>query len=238
MSTAVLNRRSHLINPDTRPVLIVAAAITATLGAVSFLGSAAGLMGVAPSALREAGQSWAVPVAIDGGILVYTLAILVKRRRAERAPFAWVALLAFTLFSSATNALHAWETSAQGTEGLLEAAVAAVLPLAVFAATHTLADLIVDPEPTPEEVPVEAPVRRIETQADVEALVREASAEGAVLAEAMFAAEDADEVKPARLLPRAERDALIRANAALGARGIEREHGIPKSTAARVLASK
>lgn len=201
---------SRRVNPDTLPVLIIAAGLTSALGAVSFLLSFTGLAGTAPAPIRDAGQAWAVPVVIDGAIVVYTLAVLIKRRRGETARFQWAALVTFTALSAAANAAHAWDTSAQDSSAILGTLIAAVAPLAVFAATHTLADLIVEPVPVAEDAHV---------------------AESVPLE---------DDPVPARLLPRADRDAVIRAKAAegLGPRRIEAETGIPKSTAARVLSTK
>lgn len=136
---------SRRINPDTRPVLIVAASLTAVLGGVSFLLSYNGLTATAPWASIPTAQAWTIPVVIDGAILVYTLAVLIKRRRGESAGLYWGLLAAFTGVSVAGNAFHAWDASQQDSTGFAGAAIAGLAPLAVLAATHTLADLIVEP---------------------------------------------------------------------------------------------
>jgi len=134
--------RPSRINPDTLPVLVLAVLLTAGLAAVSFALSFAGLVGVSSWAHVPHRLIWAVPVMLDSAILVYTLAILVKRARHERAAGAWATLALWTAVSVAANAAHAagvpedWQR-AVGT------VVAALAPIAVLLATHTIADLIV-----------------------------------------------------------------------------------------------
>ncbi|MFD6176714.1 MULTISPECIES: DUF2637 domain-containing protein [unclassified Isoptericola] len=135
-------QRTARLNPDTMPVLIVAVLLAAGLAAVSFALSFAGLVGVSSWAHVPHRLIWAVPVMLDSAIVVYTLAILVKRARHERAVGAWATLALWTAVSVAANAAHAagvpdtWQR-AVGT------VVAALAPIAVLLATHTIADLIV-----------------------------------------------------------------------------------------------
>lgn len=140
-----MSQPSRRMNPDSRPVLIVAAGLTAILGGVSFLLSYNGLTATAPWASIPAAQAWTIPVVIDGAILVYTLAVLIKRRRGESARLYWALLASFSGVSVAGNSFHAWDASAQDATGVAGAAIAGLAPLAVLAATHTLADLVVEP---------------------------------------------------------------------------------------------
>lgn len=105
-----------------------------------------------------------VPITIDCAILVQTLAALVKRRRGEPAPVQWTSLVLFTTASVAANAFHAF-ISARESVAIPGAIVAGLAPVARLAATHTLADLIVEPVPDAEVVelaPTEVSRRRLE----------------------------------------------------------------------------
>lgn len=132
------------INPDTLPVLIVATLMTTALGGVSFALSWAALIDVAAWAGVPHNLSWAVPVMLDAAILVYTLAVLVHRARSERAWSAWLSLAAFTTVSVIANAAHAGAVPAAW-QAVIGTVVAALAPVAVLLATHTLARLIVAP---------------------------------------------------------------------------------------------
>ncbi len=132
------------IDPDTRPVVLATVALVALLGGVSFAVSFAGLVAVAAWAELPASMHWAVPVFVDGALLAYTLAILVQRARGERTAFSWTALVGFTLVSVAANAAHVIGTGDPGDwRTLVGAGMAALAPLGVLAATHTVADLAV-----------------------------------------------------------------------------------------------
>ncbi|MFF2389137.1 DUF2637 domain-containing protein [Agromyces sp. NPDC058104] len=194
-------------------MLIVAASLTAVLGAVSFLLSYNGLTATAPWAGIPAGQSWTIPVVIDGAILVYTLAVLIKRRRGERAVLYWSLLAAFTAASVAGNAFHAWDASAHDATGMAGAAIAGLAPLAVLAATHTLADLIVEPVP-PRGV-------RPQTHSETETIEPDYSSTA---------------VRETESSSR-QRAIVAKARAGLSQRQIAAEIGVSKSTVGRILAS-
>ncbi|MCL1870986.1 MAG: DUF2637 domain-containing protein [Promicromonosporaceae bacterium] len=144
-------RHTAQIHPDTLPVLIVATMLTAGLAAVSFALSYSALVRIASWAAVPDRLAWAIPVMLDSAILVYSLAALVKRSRRERAAGAWASLALWTAVSVAANAAHAagvpetWQR-AVGT------VVAALAPVAVLLATHTIADLIVAPAPDADNV--------------------------------------------------------------------------------------
>lgn len=154
---------SARIDADTRPVVIATTGLVASLGLVSFLVSFAGLSAVAAWAELPPTLRWAVPVFVDGALLAYTLAILVQKSRGESVRFSWGALASFTAVSVAANAAHVygvgdprdWRTTAG-------AAIAALAPLGVFAATHTVASLAiarptVDQDVSREDHPADLP---------------------------------------------------------------------------------
>ncbi|QCB93282.1 DUF2637 domain-containing protein [Cellulomonas shaoxiangyii] len=132
------------IDPDTRAVVVLTVALVATLGAVSFAVSFAGLVAVAEWAELPRWLRWAVPVFVDGALLAYTLAILVQRARGESTRFSWAALGTFTLVSVGANAAHVLGTGdVADWRTLVGAGLAALAPLGVLAATHTVADLAI-----------------------------------------------------------------------------------------------
>jgi hypothetical protein len=122
------------------------------LAGVSFALSFAGLVAVARWSGTPDTLTWAVPVFIDGAILVYTCAALVMRGRGESTAFASFVLGGFTLVSIAANAAHAAGASAGHVIGDTSdwrtwagAAIVALAPVAVFTSTHTIAQLVVAP---------------------------------------------------------------------------------------------
>ena len=136
--------RASRIDPDTRAVVVTTVALVASLGAVSFAVSFAGLVAVAEWAELPHWLRWAVPVFVDGALLAYTLAILVQRARGESTRFSWAALATFTLVSVGANAAHVLGTGdVADWRTLVGAGLAALAPLGVLAATHTVADLAI-----------------------------------------------------------------------------------------------
>lgn len=131
------------INPDTKPALLVAVALTSVLAAISFTLSFAGLSAIAPWAAVPARLAWAMPVFIDGAILVYTYAALAARARGEGQARAWTWLTLWTLVSVASNGAHAWDAGPGGWQGAVGTGLASLFPVGVLLATHTIADLIV-----------------------------------------------------------------------------------------------
>lgn len=147
-----MSHRPARINPDTLPVLIVAATLTTGLAGTSFALTFAALLDVAVWANVPARLAWAVPVMLDAAIVVYTLAVLVHRARRERAATAWLSLAGFTTVSVVANAAHAGAVP-PAWQAMIGTLVAGLAPVAVLLATHTLARLIVAPvEPAPEPV--------------------------------------------------------------------------------------
>lgn len=132
------------IDPDTRGVQWTVVGLVGLLGLTSFAVSFRVLHDVAAWAGIGPGLQWAVPVFIDGAILTYALAVLVHRSRGESVWPSWISLATFTAMSVAANAAHAvaapqelwWQT-------WVGAALAALAPLGVFAATEQMARLVV-----------------------------------------------------------------------------------------------
>ena len=147
---------SARIDPDTRPVLVVATTSAVLLAGVSFALSFAGLVQLAAWGHVPARLSWCVPVMIDGAIAVYTLAVLVARARGERQWTAWAALTLWTLVSVGGNAAHGWEPDVV-VQRLVGTVVVALAPVAVLLATHTIADLIVARPARRPDAPSERP---------------------------------------------------------------------------------
>ena len=141
---AVRNGGSSRIDPDTRGVQWTVVGLVGLLGLTSFAVSFRALHDVAAWAGIGPGLQWAVPVFIDGAILTYALAVLVHRSRGESVWPSWVSLAVFTAMSVAANGAHAvaapqelwWQT-------WVGAALAALAPLGVFAATEQMARLVV-----------------------------------------------------------------------------------------------
>ncbi len=145
-------------------MLVVALVGTVTLFAVSFLLSYAGLAEAAGWARVPAGLSWAVPVTIDGSILVYTIAAWVFRARGESARLAWAALTMFAVLSVVANAVHAWGDSPAALRTGLGMVIAGLAPVAVVLTTHTIGRLIIAP---PDAVVADAALEPEPPRADV-----------------------------------------------------------------------
>lgn len=226
-----MNRRPARINPDRLPVLVLAVVLTAALAAVSFTLSFTGLSATAAWASIPAGLAWTVPVTIDGAIVVYTLAVLLKRQRDESARVQWASLAAFTAVSVAANAYHALIAAPSPEVALPGAIVAGLAPVAQLAATHTLVDMVVEVERPAADDAVDELVAYAEADAD---LTRSLFAAGATAVNEWTRTEP----KPSRSKPSPERDALIRERyAELGSvRAVADELGIGKTTVARVIA--
>ncbi len=138
-----MTRTAARLNPDTKPALLVAVVLTSGLAAISFTLSFAGLSAIAPWAAVPPHLAWALPVFIDGAILVYTYAALAARARGEGQGRAWTWLTLWTAVSVASNGSHAWDAGPGGWQGVLGSILAGLFPVGVLLATHTIADLIV-----------------------------------------------------------------------------------------------
>lgn len=154
--------RRMTISTESRILLWIALIGAITLSTVTFMLSFAGLHDVAAWANIRPALRWAVPVFIDGAIIVYTVAVLVERGRGQTPWFAWIALVAFTAVSVGANGSHAWAVHESITwQTWVGTLIAALPPLGQLAATHTIARLVVAPgyvpHPIAGEVPPSAP---------------------------------------------------------------------------------
>lgn len=137
------NRNSLRINPDSKVTLWLTVILIGSLGLTSFMVSFNGLRDVAAWVGLPLWMRWAVPVFIDIAILAYSLAAVIHKSRGESVRTTWITLGVFTATSVVANAAHALsvgegETVVQRTIG---AVIAALAPIAVFAATEELSRL-------------------------------------------------------------------------------------------------
>lgn len=131
------------INPDSRGTLWATVILIVILGITSFTVSFFGLHDVAAWVGLPVWLRWAVPVFIDIAILAYSLAAVIHRSRGEMVWPTWVTLGVFTSASVVANGAHALakgegETAVQSWIG---AGIAAMAPVAVFAATEQISRL-------------------------------------------------------------------------------------------------
>ncbi len=108
MSTEVTDqpRPAARLQPDSRPVVLAAVWLTAMLALVSFALGVPGLVALGRWALLPPVLCWGVPLLLDGGLLVMTLVVTVRRARRESARFAWACLGALTAASMAGQTVH------------------------------------------------------------------------------------------------------------------------------------
>ncbi|QGJ87763.1 membrane protein [Mycobacterium phage Leogania] len=103
----------------------VATAGTVAVGGLAFALSFTSLSEL--SAANGVGQAWMVPLVVDGGIIVATMATVALRRHQW---YAWTLLLLSSLVSVAGNVAHAQP------HGGIAMVIAAIPPLWLLAATH------------------------------------------------------------------------------------------------------
>lgn len=143
MQMAEMTGRLEADSPSIRAVTLAAVLL---LAAASFSLSVPGIMAAAEAAMIPEGLRWLVPVCIDATILVYSLAAAVQYGRGESTRSAWMAVGFFTAVSVACNASHVLTSTDSGIHigTLLGAALAAIMPIGLFFATHTAIDLLVE----------------------------------------------------------------------------------------------
>ncbi|AEV52103.1 putative excisionase [Rhodococcus phage RGL3] len=78
------------------------------------------------------GQAWMVPFAVDGLVIVSTIASAAAKKRSRRI-YAWVLLLLGTMLSVAGNVTHAWLLSGGNP---IACGIAAMPPLVQLAVWH------------------------------------------------------------------------------------------------------
>ena len=101
-----------LLRSDSRPLLYAAAAIVAALAAIAFVLSFSALRDLAVAAHVSVELAWLWPLAVDGNIVVNTVAGLLLRPRGRTVSwYPWAALFLFSAVSVVGNGLHATTTS-------------------------------------------------------------------------------------------------------------------------------
>lgn len=89
-------------------------------------------------------NAWAVPVMVDGTLIMCAFAAVLFRRMRLTARVSWSGLWAFSVVSVVANITHAWEAS-QGmpvVSRLIGATLAALAPIAVLIGTHNLIKIL------------------------------------------------------------------------------------------------
>ncbi|AZS08239.1 hypothetical protein PBI_IRONMAN_37 [Mycobacterium phage IronMan] len=105
----------------------VATAGTVAVGGLAFALSFTALADLAVTHGVTPGQSWMLPLVVDGGIVVATMATVALTRHGW---YAWTLLLLSSLVSVAGNVAHAQP------HGAVAMGIAAVPPLWLLASTH------------------------------------------------------------------------------------------------------
>ena len=134
------------LNADSRPLVYTVVLLVSALGVVSLIASFQGLIAVAAWARLPQPLAWTVPVMLDGAILVYTAAALIRRARGETTRLAWTGVVAGTVLSASANAAHvvlADVTASSDVLRVIGAGIAALSPVLAALAVHQLADLAV-----------------------------------------------------------------------------------------------
>ena len=120
--------RSHL--PSRHTVAVALATLAALAVALSaFARSFSALSDLAVMHQWPADQAWILPVALDGMIIVPTVAAVVRR---EARWYAWSLLVAGTILSVAGNGIHAWLTAMSH----IAVGLAVIPPIVTLAAVH------------------------------------------------------------------------------------------------------
>lgn len=122
--------RKHLPSRTTVAVVLAAGAAVAVAG-TSFWRSFTAIAELAIDYKVPADQAWMIPVAVDGLVVVATVAAAVARHRVARA-YSWALLVAGTIVSVAGNGIHAWQL----TESPIGVGIAVIPPLVTLAAVH------------------------------------------------------------------------------------------------------
>lgn len=124
-----------------RAVLSVAAAGTVVIALIAFWLSFSALRSLAILAGIEITQSWALPLIIDGLMVVATVAVFALEG-ARMVWYPWMLLIAAGFVSVIANCLHAVLAADPMIPTVLAASVASIAPVVHIACTHLTAVLI------------------------------------------------------------------------------------------------
>lgn len=119
------------------------------VGVSAAFASFEGQMAVADWAMLRGPRAVVVPVVIDGSIVVFSLAAILKRSRGQSTFLSWTFVGVFTAISISANALHVLIESPNTDEMMVlksvgGAFIAGVMPISIWLVTHILTDLLVE----------------------------------------------------------------------------------------------
>ena len=139
-------RPAARLQPDSRPVVLLATWLVGLLALAAFVMGARGLAQVGAWAGLVGWQVWLVPIVLDIGLGVAALAAVVARARQEPARLPRVLLVALTSLSVTGQVAHVLLPAESITTQLIVGAViAAAAPLTVLASTEALLSLAIAP---------------------------------------------------------------------------------------------
>ncbi len=160
----------RLAIPSRNTVAVTLAALAAAaVAGTSFWRSFTAIAELAVAYQVPADQAWMIPVAVDGLVVVATVAAAVAQHRVARA-YSWFLLVAGTVASVAGNGIHAWQL----TGSPIGVGIAVLPPLVTLAAVHLTILLArqdsdvatapaCDSEPEPIRAPLDDDTERDET---------------------------------------------------------------------------
>ncbi|XKH58635.1 helix-turn-helix domain-containing protein (plasmid) [Citricoccus nitrophenolicus] len=132
------------VDADSPLIRAVTLSAVLLLAAASFTLSVPGIMAASEWAMIPEGIRWLVPVCIDATLVVYSLAAAVQYGRGESTRSSWLAVGFFTAVSVVCNASHVLTAGTGGPGVWFGAALAAIMPIGLFFATHTAISLVVE----------------------------------------------------------------------------------------------
>jgi Protein of unknown function (DUF2637) len=141
-----------LLRPDSRPLLYAVAAIVAALAAIAFVLSFSALRDLAVAAHVSVELAWLWPLAVDGNIVVNTVAGLLLRPRGRTVSwYPWAALFLFSAVSVVGNGLHATTTSGRlALDPVVAFVVSAIPAVALLQGSHLFVVMLSAPASRPD----------------------------------------------------------------------------------------
>jgi hypothetical protein len=141
-----------LLRPDSRPLLYAVAAIVAALAAIAFVLSFSALRDLAVAAHVSVELAWLWPLAVDGNIVVNTVAGLLLRPRGRTVSwYPWAALFLFSAVSVVGNGLHATTTSGLlALDPVVAFVVSAIPAVALLQGSHLFVVMLSAPTSRPD----------------------------------------------------------------------------------------
>jgi hypothetical protein len=141
-----------VLRPDSRPLIYAVAAIVAALAAIAFVLSFSALRDLAVAAHVSVELAWLWPLAVDGNIVVNTVAGLLLRPRGRSVTwYPWAALFLFSAVSVVGNGLHATTTSGRlALDPVVSFVVSAVPAVALLQGSHLVVVMLSAPIPRPD----------------------------------------------------------------------------------------